>query len=144
MLGKVLVYVGKVQCWERNLLPPPLPLPLAPYRHLDGLHGEVTGWLEGCGPRGVPVGGDSRQGSHAHERVGGQAAHILPHVTDLGHPQLSQEILGLHGVSSLSETKKERERNKRMRTRNSKGKGREKKKGMSRRGMREVLTILEI
>lgn len=31
-----------------------------------------------------------------------------------------------------------------MRTSDSKGKGREKKKGMSRRGRREVLTILEI
>ena len=48
--------------------------------HLDlyRLHVQVTGRFEGFGSRGVQVGAEGSQGSHAQECVGGQAPHILP------------------------------------------------------------------
>lgn len=72
------------------------------YWYLHRLLTEVTGRLEGFRPRGEPVGGDGSESTHTHERVGGETAHVLPDVIQLGNAQLSQDFLSLHGCCALT------------------------------------------
>lgn len=72
------------------------------YWYFHWLQAEVAGRFEGFRPGSEPVGGECCEGAHAHERVGGQAADVLPKIIQLGNPQLSQDFLSLHDCSVLS------------------------------------------
>lgn len=60
------------------------------YRHFHGLHGEVTWWLQGLGPGGVPEGSERGKSSEAHKCVGRKGAHVLPNVHQLWQPKILQ------------------------------------------------------
>lgn len=66
------------------------------YRHLHRLHREVAWRLQGPGPRGVPEGGECRERAEAHERVGGKRADVLADVSQLWHPKIPEQLVGLH------------------------------------------------
>lgn len=66
------------------------------YRHLHRLHREVTWRLQGPGPRGVPESGECSERAEAHERVGGKRADVLSDVSQLWHPKIPEQLVGLH------------------------------------------------
>lgn len=67
------------------------------YRYFHRLHGEVTWWLQGLRPGGIPEGGECCKSSEPHEGVGWKGTHVLPDVNQLWHSKIPEQLMDFHG-----------------------------------------------